>query len=80
MKTFTATEARTRFGAFISDAQRGPVAVTRRGQRVGVMMSAADFELARVFYAERLRKTIDQAARRSGLTPKEAEDLLADES
>ncbi len=83
MKTYTASQARTRFGAFIDDAQRGPVRVTRRGEVVGVLLGTQDFEFARAFYADRLRTTMHLAAEqaaRAGLTAKLADDLLADES
>jgi prevent-host-death family protein len=83
MKTYTASQARTRFGAFIDDAQRGPVRVTRRGQAVGVLLGTQDFEIARAFYADRLRQTMNLAAEQAagaGLTVKMADDLLADES
>ena len=83
MKTYTANEARTRFGAFINDAQRGPVRVMRRGRMVGVMVSAQDYEAARAFYANRLRQTIKQTAELAalaGLTTEVLDDLLADES
>lgn len=83
MKSYTASQARARFGAVLADAQRGPVRVTRRGQAVGVMLGAQDYEMTRAFYADRLRKTMNQAAEqaaRSGLTAQMADDLLADES
>ena len=44
MKTFTANEAKTRFGEFIDLAQREPVRVTRRDRVVGVLVSAQDHE------------------------------------
>ncbi len=83
MKSYTASQARARFGTLLADAQRGPVRVTRRGQAVGVMLGAQDYEVVRAFYADRLRKTMNMAAEhtaRSGLTPQMVDDLLADES
>lgn len=62
MKTYTASQARARFGAFLNDAKRGPVHVTRHGEPVGVLLGAQDFEFARVFYADRLRKTMNLVA------------------
>ena len=83
MKTFTAKEAKTRFGEFIDQAQREPVRVMRHDRVVGVMVSAQDYEAMRAFYADRLRqiidKTADQAAR-AGLTEEALAALLADES
>ena len=83
MQTFTANEAKTRFGEFIDRAQREPVRVVRHDRVVGVMVSAEDYEAMRAFYANRLQQTLDQAAgeaERAGLTPAQLKALLADES
>lgn len=83
MKSYTASEARAHFGCLLVEAQRGPVRVTRRGRVVGVMLGAQDYEMARVFYADRLCKTMSKAAEQaalSGLTARMVDDLLADES
>ena len=83
MQTFTANEAKTRFGEFLDQAQREPVAVLRHDRMVGVMVSAQDYEAMRCFYANRLQNTLNeaaQAARQAGLTPDELEALLKDES
>jgi prevent-host-death family protein len=83
MKTFTANEAKTRFGEFIDLAQREPVRVTRRDRVVGVMVSAQDHESMRAYFADRLVHTMDAAAGQAvaaGLTPVLLDELLADES
>lgn len=83
MRTYTANEAKTRFGEFIDLAQREPVRVMRHERVVGVMVSAQDYEAMRAFYADRLQHTLDEAAesaRRAGLTPEALDQLLADES
>ena len=83
MKTFTANEAKTRFGEFIDQAQREPVRVMRHGRVVGVMVSAQDYEAMRAYYADRLRQTMDKTAdqaARAGLTEEALAALLADES
>lgn len=83
MKTYTASEARARFGSFLDDAQRQPVHVTRHGQPVAVMLGPRDFENVRVFYAHRLQEAMKRAAEQAantGLTAGKLEDLLADES
>lgn len=83
MQTFTANEAKTRFGEFLDRAQREPVRVMRHDRVVGVMVSAEDYEAMRAFYADRLLKTMDQTAEtaeRAGLTPEKLAELLADES
>jgi prevent-host-death family protein len=83
MQTYTANEAKTRFGEFLDRVQREPVRVMRHDRVAGVMVSAEDYEAMRAFYADRLLKTMDAAsdeALRAGLTPAILETLLADES
>jgi prevent-host-death family protein len=83
MQTYTANEAKTRFGEFIDRAQREPVRVMRHDRVVGVMVSAEDYEAMRVFYANRLQHMLQQSAAdaaSAGLTPQALDDLLADES
>ena len=83
MRTYTANEAKTRFGEFLDQAQREPVRVMRRDRVVAVMVSAQDYEAMRAFYANRLRGTLREsadAAARIGLTPAMLAALLADES
>jgi PHD/YefM family antitoxin component YafN of YafNO toxin-antitoxin module len=83
MQTYTANEAKTRFGEFLDLVQREPVQVKRHDRVVGVMVSAQDYEAMRAFYADRLLKTMDEtadAAARAGLTPEKLAELLADES
>jgi prevent-host-death family protein len=83
MQTYTANEAKTRFGEFLDRVQREPVRVMRHDRVVGVMVSAEDYEAMRQFYADRLLKTMNdtaEAAERAGLTPGKLNELLADES
>ncbi|MCE1171590.1 MAG: type II toxin-antitoxin system Phd/YefM family antitoxin [Azovibrio sp.] len=83
MQTYTANEAKTRFGEFLDRVQREPVRVTRHERVMGVMVSAEDYEAMRAFYADRLLKTMDETAadaERAGLTPEKLAELLADES
>ncbi|MBN9430624.1 MAG: type II toxin-antitoxin system Phd/YefM family antitoxin [Burkholderiales bacterium] len=82
MQTFTANEAKTRFGELIDRVQREPIQVTRRNRVVGVMVSAEDYQAMREFYADRLRRTLRQSAEEAagkGLTDEKLEQLLADE-
>ena len=79
--TYTANEAKTRFGEFIDRVQQGPVQVTRHDRVVGVMVSAEDFEGMRAFYADRLQNTMSRMAERAaaqGLTPAALAKLLVD--
>lgn len=83
MQTFTANEAKTRFGEFLDRVQREPVRVMRHDRVVGVMVSAEDYESMRVFYADRLRSTLHETAAgaaAAGLTEEGLARLLADES
>ncbi|HEY0296262.1 MAG TPA: type II toxin-antitoxin system Phd/YefM family antitoxin [Bordetella sp.] len=82
MQTFTANEAKTRFGELIDRVQREPIQVTRRNRVVGVMVSAEDYQAMREFYADRLRRTLKQSAEEAagkGLTDEKLEQLLANE-
>lgn len=82
MQTYTANEAKTRFGEFLDRVQREPVRVMRHDRVVGVMVSAEDYEAMRAFYADRLLKTMDvvaDAAAQAGLTPEKLAGILADE-
>lgn len=83
MQTFTANEAKTRFGEFLDRVQREPVRVMRHDRVVGVMVSAQDYEAMREFYANRLSHTLHESAEgavASGLTEEKLAELLADES
>lgn len=83
MQTFTANEAKTRFGEFLDRVQREPVRVMRHERVVGVMVSAEDYEAMRAFYANRLLQTMDKTAdgaAAAGLTPDKLDALLSDES
>ena len=44
METFTAHEARARFGDLLIKSQKGPVWITRSGKPMSVMISADDYE------------------------------------
>ena len=81
MQTYTANEAKTRFGEFLDRVQREPVRVMRHDRVVGVMVSAEDYEAMRRFYADRLRQTLRETAEgaaAAGLTEEKLAELLAD--
>jgi prevent-host-death family protein len=83
MQTYTANEAKTRFGEFLDRVQREPVRVMRHDRVAGVMVSAEDYEAMRIFYADRLRQTLRESAERAavaGLSEDKLAELLADES
>lgn len=83
MLTYTANEAKTRFGEFLDRVQREPVRVMRHDRVVGVMVSAEDYEAMRAYYADRLRQTLRESAEgaaAAGLTEDTLDKLLVDES
>ncbi len=83
MQSFTANEAKTRFGEFLDCAQREPVQVLRHDRVVGVMVSAQDYEAMRVFYANRHRHTLRSSAEiavAAGMTPDKLTELLEEKS
>ena len=83
MQTISANEAKTRFGAFLDQAQHAPVGVMRHDRLLAVMVSAKDYEAMRVFYANRLAQSFRDSAivaERAGMTPEILASLLADES
>jgi len=55
MKTMTAAEAKNNFGEMMEDSAREPVAVTKHGKPVRVMISA---ELYRYFRNEELKARV----------------------
>jgi len=82
MQTYTANEAKTRFGELIDHVQREPVQVTRHNRVVGVMVSAEDYHGMRTYYADRLLRTLQQSAAEAatkGLTEQTLEQLLRDD-
>ena len=62
MRTLTVQQAKAHFGTFIDMAQKSPVRVVRDDRVVGVMVSGTDYEAMRVFYADRLVRTLERTA------------------
>ena len=83
MQIYTANEAKTHFGKMLDAAQRGPVQVTRHKRVVGVMVSAEDYDAMRVYYKNRMLRTMKETAaeaKEAGLTQEKLAELLEDES
>lgn len=61
MDTMTAAEAKQKFGELLDKAQRGPVAITKHGKRVGVFVPAETYHLDNLhrekWIAEKLAKS-----------------------
>lgn len=82
MQTFTVNEAKTQFDELIDQVQREPILITRHNSVVGVMASGQDYQAMRVFFADRLQRTLTQSAKEArsrGLTEERLKQLLADE-
>lgn len=83
MKTFSALDAKNRFGQLLDAAQREPVTVTKQGRASVVVMSIQDYERGRRRAWRRLIGVVDASgnyARSQGLTEDRLKQLLADES
>ncbi len=83
MKTFTALEAKNRFGQVIDAAQREPVTVTRQGRPSVVIVSAEEYERRQGRAWRNLLAVMEETGRyaaKQGLTEETLDQLLADES
>lgn len=83
MKTFTALEAKNRFGQVMEAAQREPVTVTRQGRPSVVIVSAEEYERRQSRAWRNLLAIMDETGRyaaEQGLTEEKLDQLLADES
>lgn len=59
MDTFSAADAKNRFGQMLEACQKGPVAIEKHGRRVAVVMSGEAYDFARLHQAEALKAMID---------------------
>lgn len=83
MKTFTALEAKNRFGQVIDAAQREPVTVTRQGRPSVVILSAEEYQRRQTRAWRNLLAVMEETGRYAterGLTEEILDRLLADES
>lgn len=83
MKVTTAQDARNRFGQLLEAAQRAPIAITKNGRAVTVMLSVEQYQRLRGAAWERLGRTMEvmsQEAEANGLTDAALAALLANES
>lgn len=83
MKTFTALEAKNRFGQVIDAAQREPVTVTRQGRPSVVILSAEEYQRRQARAWRNLLAVMEDTGRyavEQGLTEDTLDKLLADES
>ena len=83
MKTFSALEAKNKFGQLLEAAQRQPVTVTKKGRASVVVMSVSDYERRKQYAWKNLLKTLDEtseSASAQGLTSARLKQLLNVES
>ena len=79
MKTFSALDAKNRFGQLLDAAQREPVTITKQGRPAAVMLSVGDYERIRGAARHRLLATIEQTQREAataGMTEEVLDQLL----
>lgn len=78
MRTFTAADAKNRFGELLDTARREPVRIEKHGRAVAVMVSEEDYALLQTMKREAILKQISdgQAAADAGRTV-EGEALFA---
>ncbi len=63
MKTYTATEAKNKFGQLLDDAQRGPVRIEKYGRSSSYVVSEADYEVIQAQKEKALRDILDESQR-----------------
>lgn len=63
MKTYTATEAKNKFGQLLDDAQRGPVRIEKHGRGSSYVVSEADYEVIQAQKEKALRDILDESQR-----------------
>ena len=71
MTSYTASEARRRFGVLLETVQREPVTITKNGRAVAMMLSVSDKELIAAvegFLEERYWRERVAEAERGGYT------------
>lgn len=62
MRTFTAADAKNRFGELLDTARREPVRIEKHGRAVAVMVSEEDYALLQQMKREALRETLAEGA------------------
>ncbi|WP_109260160.1 type II toxin-antitoxin system Phd/YefM family antitoxin [Hyphobacterium indicum] len=63
MKTYTATEAKNKFGQLLDDAQRGPVRIEKHGRGSSYVVSEADYEVIQAQKERALRDMLEESQR-----------------
>ena len=79
MKSVPATEAKTRLGAILDQAQHEPIVIRRQDREIAVVLSMAEYRRLRAGNVQAfldLRKQIADEASAAGLTEQKLADLL----
>lgn len=63
MKTYTATEAKNKFGQLLDDAQRGPVRIEKHGRSSSYIVSEADYEVIQAQKERALLEMLEESQR-----------------
>jgi prevent-host-death family protein len=62
MRTFTAADAKNRFGELLDTARREPVRIEKHGRAVAVMVSEEDYALLQEMKREALKEALADSA------------------
>ena len=62
MRTFTAADAKNRFGELLDTARREPVRIEKHGRAVAVIVSEEDYALLQQMKREALREVLAEGA------------------
>lgn len=63
MKTYSATEAKNKFGQLLDDAQRGPVRIEKHGRGSSYIVSEADYEVIQAQKERALKEMLEESQR-----------------
>jgi prevent-host-death family protein len=60
MRSMTAHDAKAKFGQLLEAAREGPVAISKHGRAVAVIISKEEFDAAQALKLERLRTEVQK--------------------
>lgn len=63
MKTYSATDAKNKFGQLLDDAQRGPVRIEKHGRASSYIVSEADYQALEAQKERELKDILDESQR-----------------
>ena len=77
-KTIPATEAKTRFGYLIEQAQRAPINITKQGRRCAVILSPEDYDELINNQIKDVMSKASKQAKKNGLSEAKLSKILKD--